>query len=115
MVTAVAKSRFSAKRSIKASPRSRSFDGRSERVVIANNTGDILVDGHMTRPPLPESFAKVTDHPDQPAARAAAEEECRANPGSTYVLETAAYIVTHVDWSMTLHRVVKMHPYYADH
>ena len=115
MVTAVAKSRFSAKRSIKASPRSRSFDGRNDRVVIANNTGDILVDGHMTRPPLPESFARVVDHPDQVAARAAAEEECRVNPGSTFVLETAAYVVARTDWSMTLHRVIKMHPYYADH
>lgn len=82
--------------------------------MLANHSADSLHPLAMWKPD-PSTFARVEHHPDQPTARRAAEEECLERPGSTYVLETEAYIVQRPDWTMTLHVVDKMHPYSADH
>lgn len=82
--------------------------------MLANNSADSLHPLAMWKPD-PATFGRVFYHQDQPAARAAAEDECLARPGSTYVLETEAYVVQWPDWTMTLHVVEKMHPYSADH
>ena len=66
------------------------------------------------RPSL-DKWDREVWHEGQVAARAAAEDECRENPGSTYVLETEGYIVARSDWTWTFHRVSKMHEYGADH
>ena len=82
--------------------------------MLANHSADSLHPLAMWKPD-PATFGRVFYHPDQPAARAAAEDECLARPGSTYVLETEAYVVQWPDWTMTLHVVETMHPYSADH
>jgi len=66
------------------------------------------------RPSL-DKWDREVWHESQPAARAGAEEECRENPGSTFVLETEGYLVARGDWTWTFHRVREMHPYSADH
>lgn len=58
---------------------------------------------------------RIVEHETQVQARNAAIEETQKNPGATWTMETMGYSVIRPDYSETYHRVVKMHPYSADH